>query len=106
MAWVLYKHVALFRTPPPRLHVLTAGQALRGGGCGHLELSGGGGSHGWNYLIRTGIQPRTKATSCFGYYPLVPLPTPVNENERCQMGFPPGKMPVSPDRRLLVFLAG
>lgn len=66
----------------------------------------GGGSHGGNYLIRTGIQPRTKATSCFGYYQLVPLPTPAKESERCQMGIPPGKMPVSPDRRLLVFLAG
>lgn len=61
----------------------TSGQGLRGGGCGHLELSGGGGSHGWNYLIRTGIQPRTKATSCFGYYHSVPLLTPVKESERC-----------------------
>lgn len=56
-AWVLYKHVALF-SPLAKASCATAGQGLRGGGCGHLELSGRGGSHGWNYLIRTGIQPR------------------------------------------------
>lgn len=38
--------------------------------------------------------------------PVGPFTNSAEESEGCQRGIPPGKTPVSPDRRLLVLLAG